>query len=143
MIAHTASPVTRSAATAAPADRHGLRARPKGKVETQHRSVRQDVVLACTVRSLDGRNAQLDAWCSEFPTSRVPATTGRLAEEAPSRVSLPAIPCSAVLTVERRITADGTASVAGTPDRCPTARGGAVWGSRATRLSCGSSSTAS
>lgn len=89
-----------------------------GKVERPYRYVRQDFFLARTFRNLDDLNAQFDAWRTEIANPRVHATTGRVvdehfAEEKASLVPLPAIPYSAVLTIERRITKDGMISVAG------------------------------
>jgi len=94
------------------------RACTKGKVERPYRYVRQDFFLARSFRNIDDLNAQFDAWRTEIANLRVHATTGRVvdehfAEERPALIPLPAIPYSAVLTVERRITKDGMISVAG------------------------------
>ncbi|MEO1315139.1 MAG: IS21 family transposase [Pseudomonadota bacterium] len=94
------------------------RAKTKGEVERPYRYVRQDSFLARSFRNLDDLNAQFDAWRTEIANPRVHATTGRVvdehfAEERPSLAPLPAIPYSAVLTVERRFTKDGMISVAG------------------------------
>ncbi|MEO0823146.1 MAG: IS21 family transposase [Pseudomonadota bacterium] len=94
------------------------RAKTKGKVERPYRYVRQDFFLARTFRNLDDLNAQFEAWRTGIANPRIHATTGRIvdehfAEERASLIPLPAIPYSAVLTVERRITKDGMISVAG------------------------------
>jgi transposase len=102
----------------APRACRAYRAKTKGKVERPFRYVRQDFFLARTFRNLDDLNAQFDAWRAEIANARVHATTGRVvaahfAEEKPALIPLPAIPYSAVLTIERRITKDGMISVAG------------------------------
>lgn len=94
------------------------RAKTKGKVERPHRYVRQDFFLARAFRNIDDLNAQFDTWRTGIANPRVHATTSRVveehfAEERSSLIPLPAIPYSAVLTVERRITKDGMVSVAG------------------------------
>ena len=78
----------------------------------------QDFFLGRTFRSLDDLNAQFDDWCREIAHRRVHATTGRvvdeaMAEERSSLIPLPAHPCDAVLTVERRVGRDGMISVGG------------------------------
>ncbi len=94
------------------------RARTKGKVERPFRYVRQDFFLARTFRNMDDLKAQFDAWRIELANARVHATTRRIvdeafAEEHSSLRPLPAIPYSAVLTVERRVSKDGMISVGG------------------------------
>jgi len=94
------------------------RARTKGKVERPFRYIRQDFFLARSFRNMEDLNAQFDTWRCEVANPRVHATTQRVvdeafAEEAPSLTPLPAIPYSAVLTVERRVTKDGMISVGG------------------------------
>jgi len=94
------------------------RAKTKGKVERPFRYIRQDFFLARTFRNMDDLNAQFDAWRTEVANPRVHATTRRVvdeafAEEQPNLKPLPAIPYSAVLTVERRVSKDGMISVGG------------------------------
>jgi transposase len=94
------------------------RAKTKGKVERQFRYIRQDFFLARTFRNLDDLNAQFDSWRTGIANPRVHATTGRVvneafAEEQPSLTRLPAIPYSAVLTIERRVSHEGMVSVDG------------------------------
>lgn len=94
------------------------RAQTKGKVERPFRYIRQDFFLARTFRNIDDLNAQFDAWRCEIANPRVHATTERVvdeafAEEKPSLKPLPAIPYSAVLTVERRVSHEGMVSVDG------------------------------
>lgn len=94
------------------------RAKTKGKVERPYRYVRQDFFLARSFRDMDDLNRQFDAWRDEVANARVHATTGRVvtehfAEERPALTALPAIPYSAVLTVERRVSHEGMVSVGG------------------------------
>lgn len=94
------------------------RAQTKGKVERPFRYIRQDFFLARTFRNIDDLNAQFDAWRCEIANLRVHATTERVvdeafAEEKPALKPLPAIPYSAVLTVERRVSHEGMVSVDG------------------------------
>ncbi|GHG89615.1 MULTISPECIES: IS21 family transposase [Rhodobacteraceae] len=94
------------------------RAKTKGKVERPFRYIRQDFFLARTFRNMDDLNAQFDACRTEVANPRVHATTRRVvdeafAEEQPNLKPLPAIPYSAVLTVERRVSRDGMISVGG------------------------------
>jgi len=94
------------------------RAKTKGKVERPFRYIRQDFFLARTFRNIDDLNSQFEAWRTEVANSRVHATTRRVvdaafAEEQPSLKALPAIPYSAVLTVERRVSKEGMISVGG------------------------------
>jgi hypothetical protein len=94
------------------------RAKTKGKVERPFRYIRQDFFLARTFRNIDDLNAQFEAWRTEVANPRVHATTRRVvdaafAEERPSLKPLPAIPYSAVLTVERRVSKEGMISVGG------------------------------
>ncbi|APX18080.1 integrase (plasmid) [Phaeobacter inhibens] len=103
---------------AAPRACKPYRAQTKGKVERPFRYIRQDFFLARTFRNIDDLNAQFDAWRGEIANPRVHATTGRVvdeafAEEKPALKSLPAIPYSAVLTVERRVSHEGMVSVDG------------------------------
>lgn len=103
---------------AAPRACQPYRAKTKGKVERPFRYIRQDFFLGRTFRNLDDLNAQFGAWCADIANSRVHATTLRiideaLAEERPALKPLPAIPYSAVLTIERRVTKDGMISVGG------------------------------
>jgi len=94
------------------------RARTKGKVERPFRYIRQDFFLARSFRNMDDLNAQFDTWRTEVANPRVHATTRRVvdaafAEERPSLGPLPAIPYSAVLSVERRVSKEGMISVGG------------------------------
>ena len=94
------------------------RAKTKGKVERPFRYIRQDFFLARTFRNMDDLNAQFDAWRTEVANPRVHATTRRVvdaafAEEASDLKPLPAIPYSAILSVERRVTKDGMIAVGG------------------------------
>lgn len=97
---------------------HPYRAKTKGKVERPFRYIRQDFFLARTFRNMDDLNDQFDTWRSEVANPRVHATTRRVvdeafAEELPSLKPLPAMPYSAVLTVERRVSKEGMISVGG------------------------------
>lgn len=103
---------------AAPRACRPYRAKTKGKIERPFRYIRQDFFLARTFRNLDDLNAQFDRWRTGVANPRVHATTRRIvneafAEERPSLTGLPAIPYSAVLTVERRVSHEGMVSVDG------------------------------
>jgi transposase len=94
------------------------RAQTKGKVERPYRYVREDFFLARTFRDLDDLNAQFEAWRTTVANVRVHATTRRVveehfAEERPALVAYPAVPYSAVLTIERRVSREGMVSVGG------------------------------
>jgi hypothetical protein len=94
------------------------RAKTKGKVERPYRYVRQDFFLARTFRNMDDLNQQFDQWRIEIANPRVHATTNRVvdahfAEEKPALIAHPAMPYSAVLTVERRVSHEGMVSVGG------------------------------
>jgi transposase len=94
------------------------RAQTKGKVERPYRYVREDFFLARSFRDLDDLNAQFEAWRTTVANVRVHATTRRVveehfAEERPALVAHPAIPYSAVLTIERRVSREGMVSVGG------------------------------
>ena len=92
------------------------RAKTKGKVERPYRYVRQDFFLARSFRNLDDLNAQFGAWLAEIANPRQHATTRRIIIEAFAEEqlqALPAIPYSAAITVERRISRDGMVSVDG------------------------------
>lgn len=92
------------------------RAKTKGKVERPYRYVRQDFFLARSFRNLDDLNAQFGAWLAEIANPRRHATTRRVVAEAFAEEKLqtpPAIPYSAAITVERRISRDGMVSVDG------------------------------
>jgi Mu transposase, C-terminal domain len=87
-------------------------------VERPYRYVRQDFFLARSFRDLDDLNRQFEQWRLEIANPRVHATTGRVvdahfAEERPTLIAHPAIPYSAVLTVERRVSHEGMVSVGG------------------------------
>ena len=94
------------------------RAKTKGKVERPFRYVRQDFFLARGFRDLDDLNRQFGHWRTTLANPRTHATTGRVVDDAfagerPHLAPLPAVPYSAPLTVERRISRDGMVSVAG------------------------------
>lgn len=94
------------------------RAKTKGKVERPFRYIRQDFFLARSFRNLDDLNAQFTKWRETVPDPRVHATTDRVvdeafAEEEPALKELPALPYSAVLTIERRVSHEGMISVDG------------------------------
>jgi transposase len=94
------------------------RAKTKGKIERPFRYIRQDFFLARTFRDLDDLNVQFDGWRTGIANPRVHATTRRIVDEAfieerPSLTRLPALPYSAVLTVERRVSHEGMVSVDG------------------------------
>ena len=92
------------------------RAKTKGKVERPYRYVRQDFFLARSFRNLDDLNAQFDGWLVEIANPRCHATTRRIVVEAFAEEQLqvlPAIPYSAAITIERRISRDGMVSVDG------------------------------
>jgi transposase len=92
------------------------RAKTKGKVERPYRYVRQDFFLARSFRNLDDLNAQFGVWLAEIANPRCHATTRRIVSEAFAEEQLsvlPAIPYSAAITVERRISRDGMVSVDG------------------------------
>jgi transposase len=94
------------------------RAQTKGKVERPYRYVREDFFLARTFRDLDDLNAQFEAWRTSVANARTHATTRRVveehfAEERPALIAHPAVPYSAVLTVERRVSREGMVSVGG------------------------------
>lgn len=92
------------------------RAKTKDKVERPYRYVRQDFFLARSFRNLDDLNAQFDGWLVEIANPRCHATTRRIVVEAFAEEQLqvlPAIPYSAAISVERRISRDGMVSVDG------------------------------
>ena len=94
------------------------RAKTKGKVERPFRYVRQDFFLARSFRDIDDLNAQFEAWRTGIANARVHATTSRVVEahfleEKPALIAHPALPYSAVLTVERRVSHEGMVSVGG------------------------------
>lgn len=94
------------------------RAKTKGKVERPFRYIRQDFFLARTFRNMDDLNGQFDTWRTGVANPRVHATTrcvvdDAFAEEVPHLKQLPAIPYSAVLSVERRVSKDGMIAVGG------------------------------
>jgi transposase len=94
------------------------RAKTKGKVERPYRYVRQDFFLARRFRDMDDLNGQFESWRTEIANARLHATTGRVvdehfAEEQAALIPLPAVPYSAVLTVERRVSHEGMVSVGG------------------------------
>jgi hypothetical protein len=85
-------------------------------VERPYRYIRQDFFLARSFRNLDDLNAQFSAWLAEIANPRRHATTRKIVAEAFAEErlqTLPAIPYSAAITVERRISRDGMVSVDG------------------------------
>lgn len=94
------------------------RAQTKGKIERPYRYVREDFFLARTFRNLEDLNAQFEAWRTTVANARVHATTRQVveqhfAEERPALIAHPAVPYSAVLTIERRVSREGMVSVGG------------------------------
>lgn len=94
------------------------RAQTKGKIERPYRYIREDFFLARTFRDLDDLNAQFDDWRTTVANARIHATTRRVveehfAEEQPALTTHPAMPYSAVLTIERRVSREGMVSVGG------------------------------
>ncbi|MFO8151393.1 MAG: IS21 family transposase [Trueperaceae bacterium] len=94
------------------------RTKTKGKIERPYRYVRQDFRLARSFRNLDDLNAQFDEWRTRIANPRVHATTHRVVdehfvEERPALIAHPAIPYSAVPTIERRVSREGMVSVGG------------------------------
>ena len=94
------------------------RRQTKGKIERPYRYIREDFFLARTFRDLDDLNAQFDDWRTTVANARVHATTRRVveehfAEERPALIAHPAMPYSAVLTIERRVSHEGMVSVGG------------------------------
>ncbi len=94
------------------------RAQTKGKIERPYRYIREDFFLARTFRDLDDLNAQFDDWRTTVANARVHATTRRVieehfAQELPALIAHPAMPYSAVLTIERRVSREGMVSVGG------------------------------
>ena len=72
--------------------------------------------MARTFRNIDDLNARFDLWRTGIANPRVHATTLRVVDEAfaqerSSLKPLPAIPCNAVPTVERRVSHEGMVSV--------------------------------
>jgi hypothetical protein len=75
--------------------------------------VREDFFLGRSFRNLDDLNAQFRQWLDAVANARRHATTGRIvaehfAEEKPHLQALPAGPFNSVLTLDRRITRDGS-----------------------------------
>jgi transposase len=92
------------------------RAKTKGKVERPYRYIRQDFFLARSFRNLDDLNRQFSVWLAEQANARCHAGTKRIVAEAFAEEklqALPAMPYSAAITVERRISRDGMVSVDG------------------------------
>jgi transposase len=94
------------------------RAKTKGKVERPFRYIREDFFLGRSFQDLDDLNAQLGAWLDEVANVRVHGTTKRIVAEAfaaekPTLTPLPAMPYSAVLKLERRVSRDGMISIGG------------------------------
>ena len=90
----------------------------KGKVERPFRYVREDFFLSRSFRNLDDLNAQFRHWLDTVANPRRHATTGRIvlehfAEEKPYLKSLPAMPFTLVLTLDRCVTREGMVSVGG------------------------------
>ena len=123
------------------------RAKTKGKVERPFRYVRQDFFLARGFRDLDDLNRQFEHWRTTLANPRTHATTGRVVDEAfakerPHLATLPALPYSAPLSVERRISRDAWCPSPATSTASPTPPGGASSRSRTTPARCASSRTA-
>jgi transposase len=100
------------------------RAQTKGKIERPYRYIREDFFLARSFRDLDDLNAQFEAWRISVANARVHATTRRVvaehfAQEQPALIAHPAVPYSAVLTIERRVSREGMVSVGGNLDSVP------------------------
>lgn len=94
------------------------RAKTKGKVERPFRYIREDFFLGRRFHDLDDLNAQLTVWLDEVANVRMHGTTHRIVSEAfteerPSLQALPAMPYSAVLKLERRVSRDGMISIGG------------------------------
>lgn len=94
------------------------RAKTKGKIERPYRYIRQDFFAGRTFRNFEDLNRQFEEWLDEVANRRLHGTTRRLvheafAEERETLLPLPALPFSAVLKLERRITKDGMISVDG------------------------------
>jgi transposase len=92
------------------------RAKTKGKVERPFRYNREDFFLARAFRNLGDLNAQLAHWLATVANPRVHATTRRVVNEAFAEERLhllPAVPFSAVLKLERRVSHEGMVSVGG------------------------------
>ena len=92
------------------------RAKTKGKVERPFRYIREDFFLARAFRNLGDLNAQLAHWLATVANPRVHATTRRVVNEAFAEERLqplPAVPFSAVLKLERRVSHEGMVSVGG------------------------------
>jgi transposase len=92
------------------------RAKTKGKVERPFRYIREDFFLARSFRNLDDLNAQLADWLGTVANPRGHATTRRVVNEAFAEEklqSLPLVPFSAVLKLERRVSHEGMVSVGG------------------------------
>ena len=92
------------------------RAKTKGKVERPYRYIRQDFFLARSFRNLDDLNRQFAKWLADQANVRRHAGTKRIVAEAFSEEqlqALPAMPYSAAIAVERRISRDGMVSVDG------------------------------
>jgi hypothetical protein len=109
--------------------------------------VRQDFWLARSFRNLDDLNAQFERLAHADRQSRVHATTRRVvdehfAEERPALIAHPAIPYSAVLTIERRVSREGMVSVGGNLYSVPDTPESASSTSRTTPARCASSRTA-
>jgi transposase len=94
------------------------RAKTKGKVERPFRHIRQDVFPGRSFRDMDDLNAQFEDGCTTIANPREDTTIRRIvdehfAEKMPHLLALPAHPYEAVLTVERRISQEGTVAVGG------------------------------
>ena len=103
------------------------RAKTKGKVERPFSYVRQDFYLGRDFLDFDDLNAQYVDWLGAVANARVHGTTRRqvseaFAQEQPFLQSLPTVPFSSVLRLERRVSRDGMVCVDGNeysvPDLC-------------------------
>ena len=139
-----AQPLRRRAARLPAVSAPRRRARSSGPTATSA----QDFWLARSFRNLDDLNAQFDDWRTQIANPRVHATTRRVvdehfAEERPALIAHPAIPYSAVLTVERRISREGMVSVGGNLYSVPdTTRKRVARGAEPSPARCASSRTA-
>jgi transposase len=94
------------------------RAKTKGKVERPYRYVRADFFLARRFANMEDLNRQLRQWLDGVANARVHGTTDRVVaehfgEERAALQPLPAVRFDAVLSVQRRVSHEGSVSVGG------------------------------